>query len=481
MVKTGQICKTIDKRPRKACHIFNTKLTKTPKSRRFYRLSARTVTKRREPIFRCFTIRNYLSARHHKVMRYKTKYIAVILILIGSSISDLQAQFGQLDLRISGNQKRVEIPFTFENNFIVVPVLFANLIPVNFIVDTGAEHTIILDQTLTDIVSANYQREFEIVGSDLSTTITALLAVGIDMRIGNNLLARNRSVLVLTDHDFNFEGMTGIPIAGILGGDFLMRFVLEIDYRRQVLRLHEPSSFRPPRKFQTLPAQFERNRPYLETEINISNNRSMSKRLLVDSGASLSLLLFFQPEEDIPLPDTTILSPIANGLGGQILGTVGRARNLKIGSYQMGGMIMFYQDFPEYLDSLDIKRDGLIGNRALKRFHLFIDYPRQQVYAQAVGRWPSEFPYDRSGLTISAGGPKLTQYQIINVVPGSPAARAGLLPGDFIRRLNGTPGALLTLSGINKKLEGKVGRRIKIVAERQGYIFRVEFRLKDII
>ncbi|MEO0625383.1 MAG: aspartyl protease family protein [Bacteroidota bacterium] len=410
------------------------------------------------------------------------KHIVSLFILLVTCQPNLSGQFGQLDLRISGNQRRVEIPFRFENNFIVVPVLIQNLIPVNFIIDTGAEHTIILDRTLTDIISANYQREFQIVGSDLSTTITALLAVGIDMQVGDNLLARNRSVLVLTDHDLNFEGLTGLPIAGIIGGDFLMRFVMEIDYRKKVLKLHDPSSFkRPPRRFKELPSHFERNRPYLDTEINISNNQSVSKRLLMDSGASLSLLLFFQPAENLELPDTTILSPIANGLGGQLLGTVGRARNLKIGEYEMGGMIMFFQDFPEYLDSLDIKRDGLIGNRALSRYHIYIDYPRRLVYAQSVGRWPNKFPYDRSGLTISAGGPNLNRYQIINVVPGSPADEAGLKAGDFIRRLNGTPGGLLTLNGINKKLEGKTGKRIRILAERSGYSFRVEFRLRDII
>ncbi|MEM6878678.1 MAG: signaling protein, partial [Bacteroidota bacterium] len=61
------------------------------------------------------------------------------------------------------------------------------------------------------------------------------------------------------------------------------------------------------------------------------------------------------------------------------------------------------------------------------------------------------------------------------------ADEAGLKAGDFIRRLNGTPGGLLTLNGINKKLEGKTGKRIRILAERSGYSFRVEFRLRDII
>ncbi|MEL7377520.1 MAG: hypothetical protein AAFN65_11205, partial [Bacteroidota bacterium] len=80
------------------------------------------------------------------------KHIVSLFILLVTCQPNLSGQFGQLDLRISGNQRRVEIPFRFENNFIVVPVLIQNLIPVNFIIDTGAEHTIILDRTLTDII-----------------------------------------------------------------------------------------------------------------------------------------------------------------------------------------------------------------------------------------------------------------------------------------------------------------------------------------
>lgn len=396
-------------------------------------------------------------------------------------LSNVLAQHGELDLRIEGNQKRVDIPFQLINNFIVVPVLIDNLLPVNFIVDTGAEHTIILDRTLTDAINARYQRVFEIVGSDLSTSLQALLAVGIDFKIGTKLTAKNRSVLVLSENNFNFEELTGVPIAGILGGDFLMRFVLEIDYHRRVLRLHEPSNYQPGRRHEQLPAQFERNRAYLEGELVLSGQRQLRRLLLIDTGASLSLLLLSKEEEEVQLPDETILAPIANGLGGQLMGMVGRARNFSIGKQDLGAMVLFYQDMPPFMDSLNVLREGIIGNRALQRFNLIIDYPRRAVYARPVGRWPRSFPFDRSGLIVSAGGPHLTKYQVLSVIENSPAAEAGLEAGDIIRRLNGTPGPLLTLNGINRKLEGRVGKRIKILAERDGLLFHVEFYLRDLI
>ena len=414
-------------------------------------------------------------------MNPQIRHLLAYLCLLIANYCCLLAQHGELDLRIEGNQKRVDIPFQLENNFIVVPVLIDNILPVNFIVDTGAEHTIILDRALTDIINAQYQRVFDIVGSDLSTTIQALLAVGIDFKIGSKLTARNRSVLVLSDNKFNFEELTGVPIAGILGGDFLMRFVVEIDYNRRVLRLHEPSNFEAGRRYEKLPAQFERNRAFLETKITLSGQNRMDRLLLIDTGASLGLLLLNAEDEVIQLPEQTVFAPIANGLGGRIMGTVGRARNFSIGNQDMGAMVLFFQDLPPFMDSLNILREGIIGNRALQRFNLVIDYPRKAVYVRPVGRWPRNFPFDRSGLVVSAGGPNLTKYQVINVIENSPAAEAGLQAGDIIRRLNGTPGPLLTLNGINRKLEGKVGRRIRIVVERDGRIFTVEFYLRDLI
>lgn len=404
-----------------------------------------------------------------------------ILLLIFLSSEVFYAQAGLLDLQINGNQRRVDIPFRLENNFIIVPVVINNIWPVNFIIDTGAEHTIILDRTLTDATGTDYQRVYDIVGSDLSTTIQALLAVGVTLRIGENLTALNRSVLVLSENRFNFQELTGVPITGIIGGDFLMRFVVEIDYHKQILRLHEPSGFRPSRKHEILPTEFHRNRAFLQTNISMTGSDTVSRLLLIDSGASLGLLLLSKPEDDISLPETTIFSPIANGLGGKIMGIVGRARNCQIGEQQLGAMVLFFQNLPPFMDSLQLEREGIIGNRALQRFNLVIDYPRQIVYAKPVGRWPERFPFDRSGLLISAGGRNLNQYQIISVVPNSPAAEAGLQVGDIIRRLNGTPGVLLTLDGINRKLESKVGRKIRIVAERNGVILNVEFQLRDLI
>ena len=49
---------------------------------------------------------------------------------------------------MSRGAKKVEIPFERQGNFIIVKVTFEGLFPLRFILDTGAEHTILTKKEL---------------------------------------------------------------------------------------------------------------------------------------------------------------------------------------------------------------------------------------------------------------------------------------------------------------------------------------------
>lgn len=389
----------------------------------------------------------------------------------------------RLDLKVLGNARRIELPFDLENDFIVISVLLNNAFPLRFIVDTGAENTVILDKTVTDILDINYRRTFEIRGSDVETVLVAYLATGVNLRLANRLLARNRSVLVLEENYINFERITGTNINGILGADFLSRFVVEIDFKKQVIVLHDPGKFKPRRKHIAVPADFIRNRPYLQLPVGVTTNTPTARRLLLDSGAGLSLLMHTFPDTNrVDLPEQTIPAYIASGLGGTLEGSVGRSRVLELANRQLTNVVTYFQEIDTANADFLNRREGILGNRVLKRFNVVIDYVRQEVYFRPEGRiWKRKFRYDRSGISVIAGGKALRKYSVSSVVPGSPADRAGVRVRDRIRAVNGVPIGLLTLEGIIKKLEGKVGRKIRLRVYRAGRIEEFEFRLEDLI
>ena len=405
----------------------------------------------------------------------------LLLLAVCLGVMGLPAQ--RLDMKVLGNYKTIEIPFDLENDFIVISVLLNGKMPLRFIVDTGAENTVLLDRTMTDALQVSYRRSFQVRGADVDTELTAHLATGVSLRLADRLLARNRTVLVLEENYFNFERITGTNIHGILGGDFLMRFVVEFNFRRQIMVLHDPSKFRLRKKFVEVPTTFIRNRPYLNIGVGVLRDSTTARRLLMDTGAGLSLLMHTYPQAlGADLPEQTIPAHIASGLGGTMLGSVGRSRVVNLADRRLDDVITYFQE----VDTVEMKflnqREGILGNRILKRFTVVVDYVRQRVYLRAEGRaYKRKFTYDRSGISLLAGGDNLNKYSVSNVVPGSPADRAGIQVRDRLRAINGISTNLMSLESIVRKLEGKAGKRIRVRVYRGGRLQDYTFVLKDLI
>ncbi|HXJ92216.1 MAG TPA: S41 family peptidase [Terriglobia bacterium] len=66
---------------------------------------------------------------------------------------------------------------------------------------------------------------------------------------------------------------------------------------------------------------------------------------------------------------------------------------------------------------------------------------------------------------------------IPSVVPGSPAFKAGVRPGDFIRKVNGKSVEGLDTSRVANLIRGPKGTTVQISVERQGYEQPVEFSI----
>ncbi|MBB4077916.1 putative aspartyl protease [Lewinella aquimaris] len=405
--------------------------------------------------------------------------LLVVWMLCGPEV--LRAQ--RLDMKVLGNYRVIEIPFDLENDFIVVPILLNSVVPLRFLVDTGAENTVLLDKSITDLLNVSYRRTFKVRGADVDTELTAYLATGVNLLFADRLLARNRSVLVLEENYFNFERITGTNIHGIIGGDFLMRFVVEFDFRRRVMYLHDPGEFRIKKSFVEIPSDFVRNRPYLNVDIGVLQDSSSTRRLLMDTGAGLSLLMHTYPDTDrSDLPLQTIPTHIASGLGGTVSGSVGRSKTVKLANRQLRNVITYFQEVDTAGLTFLNEREGIMGTRILKRFTVIVDYVKKKVYFKPEGRrWKQKFTYDRSGLNILAGGNNLHKYSVSNVVPNSPADRAGIKVGDRIRAVNGMSANLLSLQSIIRKLEGKPGRKIRLRVYRTGRLLDFTFALEDLI
>ncbi len=403
----------------------------------------------------------------------------VVLFLFFSSF--LNPVFTQGFLGINTDFKRIDIPFEYENNLIVVEVVFNKVFPLKFIFDTGAENTILAKKEFADILGIPYEREFKLMGADMKTELTAYLIRNIHLHTGELVMPRH-SMLVLDDDYFRFEEVAGLEVHGILGADIFRNLVVKINFERKLITLTKRRHFKPPKDYESVPIEIVRSKPYLITNLNLKQDSTVKVKLLIDSGAMVTLLVNTNTHPDLHLPPNVLRGNLGAGLGGFIEGYIGRIKTLEFGSYQINEIVANFQEIDSMMDvSILNGRHGILGNQLLKKFHLIIDYPRETLYLKANRKFKKSIEFDKSGIVVIAASVHLDSYLIHEVIPGTPAAEAGLLRGDKIISINGWPQGFLTLGSINKILRKKEGKRIRMRIRRDGVKMVFSFKLRNLI
>jgi len=401
--------------------------------------------------------------------------ILSLLICAQSSIAQLTG------FQVPKGKTKIEIPFRFQNNFILVDVLFNDTYPLTFIFDTGSESTILIKKTYVELRKIKYDREYKVYGSDFQRELIVRLAKGMNMELPK-LPAKNVPILVLDDDYYKFERYTGLKIHGILGMDLFRLVVIQIDYDKQKIILHRPEHFKAPsKKFIKFPVEVYRNKVYIDTKGAIQNEATNLK-LLMDTGANISLLLHNNSDSTIALPSKLIPGKLGDGLGGFIEGYMGRTRTLSVGDFEFNNVVTNFQELPEGLDSVYINgRNGILGNALLSRFNVIFTPYSNTVYLRPEKNYNRGFKFDRSGLVIVASGFSLNRFTVLDVIPNSPAAEAGIQEGDHVLRINGMPTKFMGLESITRKFQKKVGKRFQLVILRDGEKQRMAISLRDLI
>ncbi len=381
------------------------------------------------------------------------------------------------------SQKKVVIvPFETQNDFIIVELLLQGTLPLKFIFDTGAESTIITKKEIAQALGFKYDKRFQILGADLSQTMYANRAKNASISL-DGMDVSHQTILVLEEDYFNFEEFLGLSIHGVMGMDFFRNYVIEINYRRELLTFTPKELFKPPnKKFEKIPLKISRNKPYLNTKLRISQDTILDLVFLIDTGASVSALIHNNTHPDLEIPDKTIQGNLGIGLGGAIEGYIGVIPSFGFGTFQFDDFIVNYMEMSEHQTANKrIKYNGLIGNVLLSRFHMIIDFPNHVLYLKPTKKYNKEFDFDKSGLTVIAAGRNLDHYYAQKPVKDSPTEKIDIRRGDEIIKLNGWSWRLLNLNKIYSILSKKEGKRIKIVIKRDGVKIKKEFILRKLL
>ena len=402
-------------------------------------------------------------------------FITCLLLL--SQLSMTSAQYSGIDLLGKDDEKKVK--FEYINGFTIVKVIYGGLLYMNFLLDTGASHNILFKKGANDLLGITYTDTIIISGADLNKDMKAMVSRNVPIMLEGTDVIR-RDIIVLKEDYLDLEKMLGQRIDGILGGDFFKGLVVGINYKHGELTIYDPSKFEVKRKFTEHDIDIINYKPYLRSITTVEEKKDTLNYLL-DSGASLALLIHSNKTKNFKLPEKVIIGNLGKGLGGELTGFIGMTNTLMIDEYKFNNVISSFQNIDStLLQNRNVLRDGIIGNVILSRFHIIIDYVNEKLYLKPITKLTKEFAFDKSGLLIYAVGPELNQYFIKTVYPNTPAESAGLKPGDKIIKIGFWPMVFYDLEKIIRKFQGKAGRKIKMKVLRDGKKIDIEFRLENL-
>jgi hypothetical protein len=411
---------------------------------------------------------------------FKRITVLFLLFILTADLSFNALSQNSFGLSLPKNKKFISIPFQLYNNLIVVKITYNNFLTLNFILDTGVRSAILTDSKMAILMNPKYVRPVKIGGLGGENEIDALIATGLSFSMAG-LTGKDQLMIILTEDVFSLSKFIGTDVHGILGYEIFNRFVVEIDYKNKLLKLHEPSKYKPSGRGEIYPITIEDTKPYLNAEVKIKE-KTFPVKLIVDTGAGHALALYVGTHPEIHLPDTIIRSMLGRGLNGSIEGYYGRIQNLRLGKFQLKNIVTSFPDSVEVgTNFMSNGRNGNLGGEVLNRFKVTFNYRESYLILEKTRKKEKGYYFNMSGIDLISTGDDLRTFEVDHVRANSPADRVGIKQGDILEVINGVDAKDFNLSDINTLFQSRPGKKIRLSIRRGTQVFRTVLVLEKMI
>ncbi|MCC9167105.1 aspartyl protease family protein [Pontibacter harenae] len=377
-------------------------------------------------------------------------------------------------------KKKVKIPFQLVHNLIIIPVSINNSPPLNFILDSGIQNTLITQLYYTD--SLNLQNANKVVLNGLGTgnEICALYSKGNMMHM-NGIEGINHQVYVLLEDVFDLSFRMGMPVHGIIGYDIFKNFIVKVNYSTKIITLYKPDTkLKFNKKAEVHPLHIEGKKGYIYAKVKQHNGDTVNVKLVVDTGASHSLSLYLPSNSKLQLPPVSLDAYLGRGLSGDIKGKIGRLSSFIIGKYAIKDMPTSYPEEDAIKRAMVISnRNGNIGSDIFKRFDVVFDFPHNQIILKPGRKFKDPYYHNLAGFEVNTPIPGSNIYVVSHVLEGTQAKQIGLLPGDQLLWINGKNCLEMKLTEVLDLLQSKPGRKLRMKLQRNSIPFAVDLVLQS--
>lgn len=344
------------------------------------------------------------------------------------------------------------IPFTMEANHIVFNVSVNGRPPIGFILDTGADQNAINSAYLEEFGLKTYAGTTTTGGGNSAEYTYAAGATftlpGVELR--------NQHVSAIDQT--GLERALGVKLGGLLGYDFISRFVVDIDYEKQRITLHDPRTWKYSGTGVIVPVIFDNGIPHAYGSIGVPAKPEIPAYFVVDFGAAETATLtspFVKANDLTRLAQTnaTVNRPV--GLENQFFAqnnVRGFLRRLTIGQLTVNNVPvnMSVNTTGAYAST---NFSGTVGETVYSRYYCYLDYWNDRVILESTPEANKPFPgRETYGLSLLASGADLHTYTVSAVRPGSPAEADGFQKGDVILGVDGKNASEFTLRELRDSL-----------------------------
>jgi hypothetical protein len=368
------------------------------------------------------------------------------------------------------------IPFTMEANHIVFKVSVNAREPMAFILDTGADQEVIDEKRMAAFGLKTYAGTTTTGGGNSAPYGYAKDAT---FTLPGVTLS-NQHVAVLDQT--GLERALGVPFGGILGYDFISRFVIEIDYAKKLITLHDPKKFNYSGKGYIVPVTFDNGIPFADGVITVAG-KTIPAYFVLDFGAAETMTLtspFVKAHDLANLAQTNATVNRPAGLEKQFFAqnnVRGHIDRLQLGPMEVRSIPinMSVNTSGAYASE---NFSGTVGESIFSRYHVFLDYPHNRVIFEPTPEVDKPFPERKTyGLSLLASGDDLHTYTVSAVRPDSAAAADGFKKGDVVSALDNKPAPQVTLSQLREALSQE-GTKHSITVVRDGVPVAIAFEVK---
>jgi len=350
---------------------------------------------------------------------------------------------------------------------VLIPVFLAGK-PLSFLLDTGSNRSTI-DASVVERLKLERGAATDVLGNyGVQSLHTVRLK---NIQVGG--FEFSDQTLVVANLDAVSRAV-GIAVDGVLGNDVLTTMTFKLSYSAQSATfgpLSQLGNLGMPIKLRAVDDQF-----FVPITL-----LSVARELLLDTGTN-STNLAWQTWEQLSKIWTprSVIEGIGSSGNSPSTAFLVCITNVQVGNIEIKNQAVRVQNPVSRGAFSEAGFEGILGSEFLRQFEVTFDLSHALLYLKPdTGFRPDPYKYVTIGIQFAKD--TSGAFTVVSVWKNSPAAEAGIEPGDRIAAVDGQSVKDLTPEQFSKKLHAKAGTPIKLKVEHENTSSAVTVRTRKLL